>query len=138
MYFGEGAGRTVIGPGCTAAGGVTALRMAAQLGQADSVAQLLAAGADTGWREERDLAGLTALDVALSEDIFGLVMVHGLGAKLTRSPTIDAGRPARTPAGLGKHGAAVGRWPTRLRVGADSRSQPAPTPTRQAARRPAA
>ena len=42
LYRGEGAGRTLITPGCTAAGGVTALRMAAQLRQADSVAQLLA------------------------------------------------------------------------------------------------
>lgn len=81
LYREDGGARTLVMPGCTAVGGVTALWMAARLGQGDAVAQLLTAGAEPGWLDGQSAAPLIALDVAPTEDIFGMLMVRQFGSE---------------------------------------------------------
>lgn len=78
VYRGVGAGRTMVMPACGAATGVTALQTAARLGRADAVAQLLAAGADGRWEDHQRL---TAIELAATEDVFGVIVVRRFGSE---------------------------------------------------------
>jgi ankyrin repeat protein len=60
-------------PGCITTGAPTALIMAACLGQTDTVALLLAAGASP---DVEDFSGRTALDCAANPEVFGLLVVR--------------------------------------------------------------
>lgn len=84
---GDGGGRMR----CTAATAWTPLMMAASLDQADTVAQLIAAGADPNIQE---VSGMTALDLASSDAVFGLL--------LTGSSTDPAKAEAEAVASFGR------------------------------------
>ncbi|MGE0360353.1 MAG: ankyrin repeat domain-containing protein [Vicinamibacterales bacterium] len=71
-------GRQILQPGCTAATGVTPLRVAAELDQTDTVALLLHAGADAGLVNRQNS---TALDRSRSASVYGLLVAHQFGSE---------------------------------------------------------
>lgn len=88
-------GRQILQPGCTAATGVTPLRIAVELDQVDTVALLLHAGAKAG---EVDRHNATALDLSRSTQVYGLLVAQQFGSEASAIADYQRRHPSMSSA----------------------------------------